>query len=71
MITLTRLNDSEVIVNAELIETLEATPDTVVTLTTGKKMVVKETTDEVIDRVMEYKRRAFAGLVYHGDEADT
>lgn len=42
--------------NAELIETLEATPDTIVSLTTGKKLMVVESVDQVIDKVMAYRR---------------
>ena len=56
MIKVTRLDHSELVVNAELIETVEATPDTVITLTSGKKLVVSEDVDEIIRRVMEYRR---------------
>jgi flagellar protein FlbD len=56
MIKVTRLDHSELVVNAELIETVEATPDTVITLTSGKKLVVSEHVDEIIRRVMEYRR---------------
>ena len=56
MVKLTRLNKTILIVNAELIEFLEATPDTIVTLTTGRKVVVRETVDEVIEKVVAYKR---------------
>jgi flagellar protein FlbD len=59
MIKVTRLNHSELVVNAELIETVEATPDTVITLTNGKKLVVSEEVDEIIRRVMEYRRHAY------------
>lgn len=60
MIKLTRLNDSELIINAELIETLEATPDTVVSLTTGHKYIVREGVDDVVARIVSYKRAIFA-----------
>lgn len=56
MIKVTRLDHSELIVNAELIETVESTPDTVITLTSGKKLVVSEAVEEVVRRVMEYRR---------------
>jgi flagellar protein FlbD len=56
MITLTRLNGSQFVVNSDLIELVEASPDTVVTLTTGRKLVVVETVDELIARVKEYRR---------------
>lgn len=59
MIYVTRLNNKEFIINAELIEFIEKTPDTVISLTTGKKIVVKETPEEIIQRVIEYKQRIF------------
>jgi flagellar protein FlbD len=49
-------------VNAELIETVEATPDTVVALTSGKKFVVLESPDQVTERVMRYRQLAAAPL---------
>jgi flagellar protein FlbD len=58
MITLTRLNNEEFIVNADLIELIEKTPDTVLTLTTGKKLMVRETSTAVIDKVIEYRHTA-------------
>ncbi|HDS30875.1 MAG TPA: flagellar protein FlbD [Firmicutes bacterium] len=70
MVTLTRLNGSTIVVNAEMIETLEATPDTVITLTNGKKMVVSESTDEVVERIIAYSRKTLAELVYFR-EADS
>lgn len=54
MIQLTRLNRSSIALNAIYIERLEATPDTVVTLTSGKKVHVLETVEEVTDKVTEY-----------------
>ena len=60
MIRLTRLNGSEIVINADLIETLEATPDTVVTLTTEQKWVVLESIDEIIQKVIDFKREVRA-----------
>ncbi len=60
MIRLTKLNNSSFVINCELIETLESTPDTVITLNNGKKYVVADSIDEVIDRVIQYKKRIFA-----------
>jgi flagellar protein FlbD len=57
MIMVTKFSGVEVALNADLIETVEATPDTVISLTNGKKMMVKETVDEIVERVIEYKRR--------------
>lgn len=57
MITVNRLNDQPLLINPHLIETIEATPDTVITLTTGKKFVVKDTVPEVVDRIVRYRQR--------------
>lgn len=55
MIVVTRLNGSEIVVNTDLIETVEATPDTVLTLVDGKKYVVHETPAEVIERIRNFR----------------
>jgi flagellar protein FlbD len=60
MIELTKLQNSKIIVNAELIEFVESTPDTLITTTTGKKLMVKESVEEVIKMVIAYKRRCLA-----------
>lgn len=57
MVTLTKLNDKFFTINSDLIETLEETPDTVIVMTTGNKYVVKETQQEIIDKIVQYKRR--------------
>lgn len=57
IIELTRLNDSKLVINAELIETIESTPDTVVTLTTNHRLVVKEDVEEVVEKAINYKRK--------------
>ena len=54
MIKLTRLNDEEFVLNAELIKTVEASPNTVITITSGNKYIVKEEVQQVIDAVVEY-----------------
>ncbi|MGA3040333.1 MAG: flagellar FlbD family protein [Bryobacteraceae bacterium] len=56
MIYLTRLNHTPVVVNAELIEHIETTPDTVISLTTGQKFMVLESTEEIIRRVLDFRR---------------
>ncbi len=58
MIKVTRLNDTDLVINADLIEFVEATPDTIISLTTGKKIMVKESIDEIIERVAQFKRKA-------------
>jgi flagellar protein FlbD len=60
MIQVTRLNGRKVVINALLIEMVEATPDTVITLTTGNKLVVRESVQDVIGLVTEYIRLAGA-----------
>lgn len=57
MIKLTRLNGSVYVLNCDLIETVEATPDTVISTTEAKKYVCKESVDEVIARIIEFKGR--------------
>ena len=57
----------KITVNADLIEIVEETPDTIVTLTTGKKIIVKETRQEVANLVKSYKREIFINFVT-GDE---
>ena len=59
MIELTRLNEMKLVVNADIIETIEETPDTVVTLTTGKKIIVKENIEEIKLLVLHFKRNCF------------
>lgn len=57
MISIKRLNNKELWLNPHLIETIEATPDTVITLTTGKRMVVIETVPVVIEKIIQYRRK--------------
>jgi flagellar protein FlbD len=56
MIQLTRLNHVPLIVNADLIEHIEVTPDTVVALTTGQKFMVLESAEEVVDKVIQFRK---------------
>lgn len=56
MIELTRLNHVPLIVNADLIEHIEVTPDTVVALTTGQKFIVRESPEELIDKVIQFRK---------------
>ena len=64
MIKLTKFKsqDHEFAVNAELIESIEETPDTVITLTTGKKMIVEEGLNEVMRKIIEYRREINRGI---------
>ncbi|WP_325228011.1 flagellar FlbD family protein [Schnuerera sp.] len=58
MIKVKRLNGKEFVVNSDLIQYVEETPDTVITLTTGQKIVVVETVDQIIEKVIAYKARS-------------
>lgn len=62
MIQLTKLNMQQFIINSDLIEAIEKTPDTVITMTTGKKFVVIETNEEVIEKIITYKRQIILPL---------
>jgi flagellar protein FlbD len=56
MIKLTRLNGEPIVLNSDMIEMMEETPDTVITLTNGKKIVVKESTREIKNAVIAFRR---------------
>ena len=56
MIEVTRLNGTQILVNADLIELVEETPDTVITFTTGRKIIVKESRQQIKSLVKSYKR---------------
>ncbi len=57
MIELSLINDTHIVLNSDLIEFMEATPDTVISLSTGKKVIVKESVAEVIGKVVRFRRR--------------
>ena len=59
MISITRLNGKEMLVNAELIEFIESTPDTIITTSSGKKVIVRDSVEEVVRKVVEYRRHCF------------
>lgn len=59
MIKVTRLNKSEYFMNSELIETIEATPDTIITLVDGKKYIVTESPETVMERIIDFRSRVF------------
>ena len=56
MIRLTRINKVPLVLNSDLIEHIEMTPDTVIALSTGQKLVVLESADEVVQKVIEFRR---------------
>jgi flagellar protein FlbD len=57
MISVTKINGSRIYLNAELIETIEATPDTVITLMNDRKFIVRENAEEITERVIDYQRK--------------
>ena len=57
MIQLTRLNKQPLVVNSDLIEFIENAPDTVITLVTGEKVVVSESTEDILDRIIMFRQR--------------
>jgi flagellar protein FlbD len=71
MIQLTRLNGSTIVLNSDLIKTAEASPDTMLTLINGEKLIVREDCSEVAERVIAYRARLLAAvarrLPHYGD----
>ena len=63
MIEITKLNDVKISINAELIEMVEEVPDTVITLTTGKKIFVKESRQIVKNLVLLYRQEVFRNIL--------
>jgi flagellar protein FlbD len=59
MISVTRLNHTPLVLNPDLIVFIEETPDTIITLSNGEKIVVQDTVGEVIKKVIEFKRSIF------------
>jgi Uncharacterized protein, possibly involved in motility len=62
VIKVTRLNGTELVINADLIETIEERPDTIVTLTNEHRFVVKESIDQILERIAAYRRRCHPGV---------
>lgn len=63
MIELTKLNKKKFILNCELIESIESTPDTVITLRNGKLVLVAESPQEIVNLTITYKKLLFNGLI--------
>ena len=57
VITVTKLNDRDIIINCDLIELIETTPDTTLTMTTGRKILVLDSVDEVLEKIIVFKGR--------------
>src|SRR3954453_1147292 len=70
MISVTRLGGTEVVINTDLIVTVEKIPDTVLTLTTGDRIMVRESVEEVVDRAVRFRHRALQGPGFRADTHD-
>jgi len=62
MIELTRLNGNPMVLNSDLIKTAESSPDTMLTLINGEKLIVREEIGDIVDRVLAYRARLMAGV---------
>ena len=62
MIQLTRLNGNSIVLNSDLIKTAEASPDTMITLINGEKIIVREPCDELTERILAYRARLLAAV---------
>ncbi len=62
MIRVTRLDDTELMVNSDMIEFVESTPDTILTLTDGKKVIVKQSPEDILEKIIAFRRRVMAPL---------
>ncbi|MBI3478512.1 MAG: flagellar FlbD family protein [Acidobacteria bacterium] len=71
MIQLTRLNNHPLTVNSDLIKFVEQSPDTVITLLTGEKIIVLENADEVMERVIQFRRSVLQGIMLWWDNRAT
>lgn len=62
MIEVNKMNGDEIVINAELIESIQATPDTIITLTTCKKILVEESVEDIVSKVIDYRRKISSNL---------
>jgi flagellar protein FlbD len=70
MIQLTRLNHHPLIINSDLIKLIENAPDTVLSLVTGEKIVVLESSAQVVEKIVEFRRRILAELPFQMNEPE-
>ncbi len=62
MIECKKINGQDIYINADLIEFIESTPDTIISTTTGKKILVLNSVDDVIKQIVDYKKKIYEGL---------
>ena len=70
MIELTRLNGAAIVLNSDLIKTAESSPDTMLTLINGEKLIVRESCGEVSERVLAYRARLLAAVAWRTASGD-
>jgi flagellar protein FlbD len=66
MIELTKLNNQKMVLNADLVKFVEQSPDTVITLVSGEKMIVRESVEEVVSRILAFRRSILHGMFTEG-----
>lgn len=59
MIKLTKLNNAEIYINPDLMHSIECLPNTIINMTTGEKIIVKETPEEITNKIIEFKRNIY------------
>lgn len=69
MIKLTRTSGKEFVLNVDLILEVQETPDTVITLTNGKKLLVKDSADDIIEKVIKYRQKIMGGISRTGERS--
>lgn len=60
MIYVTKINNNEVLLNSDLIETIEETPNTVITMTNGKKLIVQESAKQVYEKILDFRSKIYS-----------
>ena len=70
MIQLTRLNGASLVLNSDLVKLVEQAPDTVITLTSGEKIIVRESAPEIIERIIEFRRSVLHGIAVCDETRD-
>jgi flagellar protein FlbD len=68
VIQVTRLNNRPFVINSDLIKLVEQAPDTLITLVSGEKMVVLESTSEIVDRIIQFRRSVVSGFTSAGSD---
>ncbi len=70
MVNVTGFDGQQFYINCDLIETIKETPDTVIAISTGKKLIVKESADEIVDRIIEYKKKTLNAISIEKETKD-